>query len=275
MTADTLKQRLVRGDKQLGIVMLLPSADVAEIIAHSGIDVVMIDHEHGGGALGDFVAQDRAIAGAPIRAMVRVPHGELSYAQRLLDNGAQAIVYPGVDTSKQAEEFVRACRYPPRGRRGAGAGLRAARHGLDGGYYDQTVEDGRLLVAQIESARAVENVDAICAVDGVDMLLIGPRDLSASIGRLNRFDDPELRRLVDHAAARIRASGKFLASTLYPGRTVTEMFEEGYDLLLAGKDTDFLVNGAKALAKSRHKAGSAAALAKTGTAAPDPGRRNV
>lgn len=251
MIAESLKQRLGRGEKLLGIVMLLPSPDVAEIVAHSGIDVVMIDHEHGRGTIGDFVAQDRAMAGTPIRAMVRVPHGEQSYAQRLLDNGAQAIVYPGVDTPEQAEGFVRACRYPPRGVRGAGAGLRAARHGLDGGYYDSAVEDGRLLVAQIESARAVENVDAICAVDGVDMALIGPRDLSASIGCLNRFDDPELRRLVDHAATRIRASGKFLASTLYPGRTIAEMFDEGYDLILAGKDTDFLVNGAKELAARR------------------------
>lgn len=251
MTATSLKQRLVRGEKQLGLVMLLPSPEVAEIIAHSGIDVVMVDHEHGPGGLGDFIAQDRAMKDSPIRAIVRVPHGEHSYAQRLLDNGAQGIVYPGVDTAEQAEGFVRACRYPPRGHRGAGAGLRAARYGLDGDYYDAAVEDDRLLIAQIESATAVENVDAICAVDGVDMALIGPRDLSASIGKLNRFDDPELRRLVDHAAARIRASGKFLASTLYPGRTVADMFAEGYDLVLAGKDTDFLVNGARALAASR------------------------
>ncbi|HEX8058882.1 MAG TPA: aldolase/citrate lyase family protein, partial [Novosphingobium sp.] len=217
MTDDSLKQRLLNGEKQLGLVMLLPSPDVAEIIGHSGLDVVMIDHEHGRGSLADFVAQDRAMAASPIRSMVRVPHGELSYAQRLLDNGAQAIVYPGVDTAEQAEGFARACRYPPRGIRGAGAGLRAARHGLDADYYDAAVEDGRLLVAQIESARAVENVDAICAVDGIDMLLIGPRDLSATIGKLNRFEDAEVRGLVDHAAARIRASGKLLACTLYPG----------------------------------------------------------
>jgi 4-hydroxy-2-oxoheptanedioate aldolase len=251
VTGDTLKQRLLNREKLVGLVMQQPSPDVAEIIAHSGIDVVMIDHEHGGGTIGDFVAQDRAMAGTPIRSMVRMPHGEYTYAQRLLDNGAQAIVAPGIDSAEQAEAFVRACRYPPRGHRGAGAGLRAARHGLDGTYYDAAVEDGRLLVAQLESASAVENVDAICAVDGVDMLLIGPRDLSATLGKLNRFDDPEVRHAVDRAAARIRASGKLLASTLYPGRTVPEMFSEGYDLVLAGKDTDFLVNGARALAGLR------------------------
>jgi 4-hydroxy-2-oxoheptanedioate aldolase len=250
-TGDSLKQRLARGDKQLGCILMLPSPDVAEIVAHAGIDMVMIDHEHGSGAIGDFVAQDRAMTGTSIRSMVRVPHGELGYAQRLLDNGAQAIVYPGVDTAEQAEAFVRACRYPPRGLRGAGAGLRAACHGLDANYYDPVVEDGRLLVAQIESARAIENIDAICAVDGVDMLLIGPRDLSASLGRLNRFDDPELWRLIDHAAARIRAAGKFCASTLHPGKTSPEMFAAGYDLILAAKDVDFVVSGAKALAASK------------------------
>ena len=256
MTADTLtpaslKQRLMRGERQLGVIMLLTSPDVAEIVAHSGIDVVMIDHEHGAGGLADFVAQDRAMAGAPIRSMVRVPHGELTYAQRLLDNGAQAIVCPAIDTAEQAERFVRACRYPPRGTRGAGAGLRAARHGTDAGYYDTAREDDRLLVVQIESALAVENVDAICAVEGVDMALIGPRDLSASVGKLNRLDDADVRGLVDHAATRIRAAGKLLGCTLYPGRTVGEMFAEGYDLVLAGKDTDFLLNGARALAALR------------------------
>ena len=247
MTDDSLKQRLMRGDKQLGLVALLPSPDVAEILGHAGVDAIMIDHEHGGGSLADFIAQDRALAGTATRAMVRVPHGALAYAQRLLDNGAQAIVYPGVDTADQAEAFVRACRYPPRGHRGAGAGLRAARYGLDGDYYDQTAEDNRLLVAQIESARAVENVDAICAVDGIDMLLLGPRDLSASIGKLNRLDDPELQDLIAHAAARIGASGKLLASTLLPRRTAAAMFADGYDLILAGKDTDFLVDGARRL----------------------------
>ena len=251
MTGDTLKQRLLNGQKQLGLVMLLPSPDVAEIVAHSGLDVVMIDHEHGPGSLAGFVAQDRAMAATPVRARGRVPHGQLRHPQRLLDNGAQAIVYPGVDTAEQAEAFARACRYPPRGIRGAGAGLRAARYGMDSAYYDAAVEDGRLLVAQIESARAVENVDAICAVNGIDMLLIGPRDLSATIGKLNRFDDAEVRGLVDHAAARIRASGKLLACTLYSGKTVDGMFAEGYDLVLAGKDTDFLVNGARAMAALR------------------------
>jgi 4-hydroxy-2-oxoheptanedioate aldolase len=245
---DTLKQRLLVGKKQLGVVMLLPSPDVAEIVAQTGIDVAMIDHEHGCGYLQDFIAQDRAIRGSAMAAMVRVPHGELTYAQRLLDNGCRAVVFPGIDTAEQAREVVQACFYPPRGHRGAGGGLRGANHGLDNGYYTPAAEDGTLIVAQIESAAAVDNIDAICAVEGIDMLLIGPRDLSATLGKLGQLSDPGVRDRVDHAAARIKAAGKLLACTLLPGKTVREMFDEGFDLVLAGKEVDFLIQGGQALA---------------------------
>lgn len=247
MTGQSIKQRLAQGQRQLGFIMLLPSADVAEIIGLSGVDVVMIDHEHGTGSLQDFVAQARALQGSQTLAMVRIPGHDPAYMHRLLDAGARALVCPGIDTADDAEAFVRACRYPPRGVRGAGAGARAARYGADSVYYGRELEDDLLLVAQIESARAVENIDAICAVPGIDMLLIGPRDLSASIGALNQFDNPELWRLVDRAAERIKASGKHLACTLRPGKTVSEMFAEGYDLVLTGKDVDFLLGGAKAM----------------------------
>lgn len=248
---DTLKQRLLAGHKQLGIVLMLPSPDVAEILSLTGIEVAMIDHEHGAGGLQDFIAQDRAIRGSALRAMVRVPHGELTYAQRLLDNGCRALVFPGVDTAEQARAVVQACFYPPRGLRGAGSGLRGADHGLDTGYYAPEAEDGTLIVAQIESATAVANIDAICAVPGIDMLLIGPRDLSATIGKLGRLDDPQVQSLVAQAAARIKAAGKLLACTLLPGRTPAQMFDEGFDLVLAGNEVNFLIQGAKGLMASR------------------------
>lgn len=245
--AETLKRRMALGEKQVGCVLVLPSPDIAEVLAAAGMPVVMIDHEHGGGTLQDFIAQSRAIRGSGTEAIVRVPHGDHAYAQRLLDNGARGLVCPGVDTADQAGAFVRACRYPPRGFRGAGGGIRAAEFGVDPQYYAPKREDELLIVAQIESALAVDNIDEICAVPGVDMLLIGPRDLSASIGKLDDFADPEVWRLVNHAAARIRASGKLLASTLHPGRSIPDMFAEGYDLVLAAKDVDFIISGTAAL----------------------------
>lgn len=248
---DTLKQRLLAGQKQLGIVLMLPSPDVAEILSQTGIQVAMIDHEHGSGGLQDFIAQDRAIRGSAMATMVRVPHGELTYAQRLLDSGCRGLVFPGVDTAEQAEAIVRACFYPPRGHRGAGSGLRGANHGLDPGYYAPEAEDGTLIVAQIESATAVANIDAICAVPGIDMLLIGPRDLSATIGKLGQVGDAEVLELVAHAAARIKAADKLLACTLLPGKTASQMFDEGFDLVLAGTEVNFLIQGAKAVMTAR------------------------
>ena len=239
----TIKQRLAAGDRLTGAVALMSSPEVAEVLSVSGLDFVMIDHEHGAGGLGDFIAQSRAIKGSAMGAMVRFPGGDFRYARRLLDNGAQALVCPSVDTAGQARAYVEACRYPPRGTRGAGAGLRVAGFGTDASHYSPEGEDRTLLVAQIESAEAVANVDAICAVDGIDMALIGPRDLSASIGKLNQFQDCELLDLLAHAEERILASGKYLASTLHQNKSCTQMFAAGYSAILAGKDVDFLLNG--------------------------------
>ena len=242
-----LKERLAAGEKLVGAIIMTASPEVAEVLSVSGLGLVMIDHEHGAGGLDSFIAQSRAILGSGMAAMVRFPGGDFRYARRLLDNGARALVCPSVDTADQAHAYVDACRYPPRGSRGAGAGLRGAGHGTDASYYTQEAEDRTLLVAQIESAEAVRNIDAICAVDGIDMLLIGPRDLSASIGKLGRFNDPELLELLAFSEERILASGKLLASTLHQGKTCSQMFDAGYSVILAGKDVDFLLNGAKAL----------------------------
>ena len=248
MTGNVLKARLANDEKQLGCIVMLPSPDVAEIIAHAGVDVVMIDHEHGPGSLQDYIAQDRAMRGSRTQTMVRIPHGDLVYAQRILEAGCRSIVFPGIDTAEEAKAAVRACRYPPHGVRGAGGGIRAAKYGIDTDYYGQQSDGDLLIVAQIESVRAVENLDAICAVPGVDMLLIGPRDLSASMGLLDSFSDPAVWRQVAQAAKRIQGSRKFLASTLHPSISSRGMFEAGYDLVLAKKDVDFVLEGAKAMA---------------------------
>jgi len=241
----SIKQRLLRGDKLVGCIMVLSSPDVAEIVSLSGIDVAMIDHEHGTATLHDFVSQQRATRESRMDCMVRFPGHDLGYAQRLLDSGATALVCPNVDSAEQAAAFVDACRYPPNGSRGAGTGMRGSRWGQDRDYYVSAADD-LLLVAQIESLAAVENIEAICAVPGIDAMLIGPRDLAGSMGMLDRFDDPALWREVRRAEAAILRSGRKLASSLHPGRTVQSMFADGYDLILCGKDVDFLMNGARA-----------------------------
>jgi 4-hydroxy-2-oxoheptanedioate aldolase len=107
------------------------------------------------------------------------------------------------------------------------------------------VQDELLIAVQIESVTGVEQIEEIAAVAGIDLLLLGPRDLSASIGKLGRFEDPEVRAIVAKAEAAILGSGKRLGSVIYPGQTPAQMFKRGYNLLIAGSDIGFLVEGAR------------------------------
>jgi len=252
MYKNTLKQKLARGIKSTGCFLLLPNPDVSEILAHIGFDVLLIDHEHGPGSYSDAIAQMRAMQATDVASMVRVPANDPVAVKRILDCGARNILCPNVETAEQADAFVRACRYPPRGVRGAGGGIRAAHYGLNPDYYEKPTEDEILIALQIESPGAVAEIDKIAAVPGVDMLLIGPRDLSAAMGVLNRFDDPELLAMLKRAEERILASGKYLASVVYPGTTARQMFSRGYGLLIVGTDVGFISQGAKsALAEAR------------------------
>jgi len=243
---NTLKAALETGERTRGCFLTLPSPDVAEVLAHAGFDVLLIDHEHGTGSIGDAVAQMRAMGGTGTSSMVRIPSHDAAYIKRVLDAGADCLLCPMVESRSEAEAIVQACRFPPDGARSAGGGTRASRYGRDAGYHSDAARS--LLVAvQIESARGVANIEDIAAVPGVDMLLIGPRDLSASIGRLNRFDDPELLSLVADAERRILASGKYLASVIYPGSTARAMFDRGYHMLVTGSDVAILTQGARSL----------------------------
>ena len=144
--------------------------------------------------------------------------------------------------------MVAACRYPPHGIRGAAGGTRAAAYGFDMGYYDRAAED-LIIIVQIENPQAVENAAAIAAVEGVDVVFIGPRDLSASIGKLNKFDDPELKQLLAKAEQAVNKSGKALGCVANTGTLARQMFERGYDFLISGSDLAHLRNGVTQMLK--------------------------
>ena len=243
---NPLKRQLAAGKRVRGCFLTLPSADVAEVLAQAGFDFLLIDHEHAGGSIGDAVGQMRAMAATATPAMVRLPSADPIYVKRILDAGAQSVLCPGVETEAEAAALVDMCFYPPRGTRGAGGGVRASRYGHDAGYHG-SANDRLLVAAQIESVAGVGNIAAIAAVPGIDMLLIGPRDLSGSMGKLNRFDDPDVLATVAKAERRIVASGRYLASVVYPGLTQADMFARGHRLLIVGSDVSILAQGARAL----------------------------
>ena len=241
---NPLKRKLLNHERVLGCFLLTGSPDNAEVLAHAGFDFLLIDHEHGSGSRGEAIDQMRAMKGTPTTSMLRIPSLDPGYIKRLLDSGVQCILCPMIESASSAKAVVDACWFPPRGARGAGGATRASDYGYDADSVNR-VQDEIFIAVQIESVIGVENIQEIAAVAGIDLLLLGPRDLSASIGRLGRFEDPEVLAMVAKAEAAILASGKRLGSVIYPGQTPAQMFARGYDLLIAGSDIGFLVEGAR------------------------------
>jgi len=237
-----LKARLKAGEKLLGAWTMSSSPDNAEIMALSGLDFVLMDHEHGQATIPDAIAQLRAIKGTNCAGLLRAPWNDMVFIKRVLDAGIHGIMVPQVNTVDEARAAVAACRYPPLGNRGAAGGTRAASYGFDAGYYDRAADD-LIIIAQIETPQAVENAAAIAAVDGVDVVFIGPRDLSATIGKLNKMDDPELRALIAKVEEATLKSGKALGTVAPTGALVKQLFARGYSFLISGSDLTHLRSG--------------------------------
>jgi 4-hydroxy-2-oxoheptanedioate aldolase len=238
----TLKSRLRAGEKLLGAWTITDSPDNAEVMAQTGLDFLLMDHEHGQATLPAAIAQLRAIKGTNCAGLMRVPWNDPICIKRVLDAGIQGIMVPQVNTPEEARAAVAACRYPPLGTRGAAGGTRATCYGADMGYYDR-VADELLIILQIETPEAVENAAAIAAVDGVDVVFVGPRDLSANIGKLNKFDDPELRALIAKIEEATLKSGKALGTVAPTGTLAKQLFDRGYNLIISGSDVMHLRAG--------------------------------
>lgn len=241
---NRLKERLAAGRRSLGLWLNLADPTAAEIAAQAGYDFLLIDNEHGPGALGDTLRQLQAMSGSPATALLRVPWNDPVYLKRALDLGVEAVMIPMVESAEQAKAAVAACRYPPLGIRGYAAG-RAADYGAAEDYV-ATAAERLLIICQIESVRAVERVSEIAAVDGVDALFIGPYDLSGSLGKLRAFADPEVRATIARSEAGIRAAGKPMGTVPHGERGPAELFEAGYAMVAGSSDAGLLRAAARA-----------------------------
>ena len=243
---NSLKQRLRNGEQVLGCWSMLGHPQVAEILSLAGFDFLVLDQEHGLGDATSLAAQLHAMSATPTVGVVRVPWNDHVYLKRVLDVGAEAVLIPSIDTADEARAAVAACLYPPHGRRGtASSSVRASSYGMAADYVGSCAEN-LLIACQIESAKAVGNIDAILAVEGIDMLFIGPFDLSATVGQMGNLKHPEVARLIGHAEARIRAAGRPMGTVPHPGCTWKDMFARGYQFVNAGSDISRLRDGSLA-----------------------------
>jgi 4-hydroxy-2-oxoheptanedioate aldolase len=248
---NPFKQALREQRAQIGLWAGLSSAYTAEICASAGFDWLLVDGEHSPNDLGALLAQAQAIAAYPAtHAVARVPMGHGHVGQMLLkqylDLGFQTIMVPMVDTADQAAEVVRAMRYPPQGVRGM-AGARGSRWGLYGDYL--TAANSQVcLLAQAETATALENLDAIAATEGVDGVFIGPADLSASMGHVGEPNHPRVQAAIEDAIARIRAAGKAPGILTSDEAQARRYLELGATFVAVGLDSVILARATRALA---------------------------
>lgn len=245
----TLRDALPVADRPLfGMWLDSGSPLVAEICAGSGLDWVLIDAEHGPNDVPSVLAQLQAIAGYPAIAVVRPAIGDPVLIKQYLDIGAQNLLIPMVDTAEQAAGLVRAVRYPPHGIRGVGSSLaRAARWNRVDGYLAHA-DDHVSLTVQIESAAAVENVEKIVAVDGVDAIFLGPADLAASMGHLGEQAHPDVVAAVEHCLAAAKTAGIGAGVNAFVPEAADRYIAAGADLLCVGADVTLLARGSEALA---------------------------
>ncbi len=205
---NAFKAALARGEPQVGLWLSMAEAYSAEICASAGFQWLLVDGEHAPNDVRSILTQLQALAAYPGHAVVRPVQGETALIKQLLDIGAQTLLVPMVDTAEQAQALVAATRYPPLGKRGVGAVIaRVSRWGARADYLDQA-DDEICLLVQAETATALRNLDAICAVDGVDGVFIGPADLAASMGHRGNPGHPEVQAAIDAGIRRIVASGK-------------------------------------------------------------------
>ena len=245
MKPNKIREIVAGGGKVLNAWCSIPDAYVAEAIAHQGFDSVTIDLQHGAIDYQSAFHMLQAISTAPAVPLARVPWNEPGILMKLLDSGAYGIICPMINTAREAAQFVGTCRYPPQGFRSYGPNRVVHYAGAD---YAQNANAHVLLLAQIESREAVENLEEILAVPGLDGVYVGPGDLSLSMGAPPSMapTDPA----VLAAIARVRectAKRGLIAGIHTDGpATVLKRYAEGFDLCSMQTDMRMLIDATKA-----------------------------
>ena len=181
--SNQLKQNLINNKSQVGLWCSLANNITIEIVAGASFDWLLIDCEHSPNDLRSVLMQLQVIEGYPIEPMVRVPDNDPIVIKQYLDIGVRSFMVPMIESREQAVSLIRATRYPPYGIRGFSSAPRANRYGRIPNYH-QTAADEILICAQIETTRSLASLEEICTVDGIDVVFIGPGDLSANMGLL-------------------------------------------------------------------------------------------
>lgn len=233
--------RLRAGETLYGTLVSLPSAEICEILSHVGYDWLFIDAEHG--AFNPQQAQAMLQAASPTPCVIRVPVGEAVWLKKALDIGAAGVIVPQVHNAEQAKEIIQNCKYSPVGERGIGIG-RAHQYGIEFERYLKKANDETAVILQAESREAVENINEIASLDGVDAILIGPYDLSASLGVPGEIDQPIVQDAINEIMNACQKANVSMGFFGVSAEAVLPYKEKGFTLLTVGVDGAFIIKSA-------------------------------
>ncbi len=247
MGKNNLKTRLQQGEHILGtMISVFDNPEIAKILKVCGYDFFIVDCEHGSfnfGSVAKILAMARECA---IAGLVRVPEVRREVVLKFMEMGAAGLLLPNTDTPEQARALVEHAKYLPLGRRGVS--MLNAHTGYekveDPVRYMRDTNADTILMVQVESPLSVKNIDAILDVDGIDAALIGPHDLTQSMGVYTQFSHPEYIAALDRVVESARGKGKFSGIHLMSSSALRPWIEKGMTLNLCGNDASFLMNAA-------------------------------
>jgi len=243
-----LKERIVSGETVHGSWVNLGSIVSAEITGNAGFDWVLIDLEHGAGNDGIMYQQLQALESTSATPLVRIDELSRPKAQRILDAGAIGIMFPRIDNPAEAGLAASMLFYPPKGIRGMAKMIRASGFGKTVNEYE-SMQKNLVGLIQVETINAVKEIDGIAAIDGVDVLFVGPSDLTMALGIFNQFNHPVYQQAISDVAKAAQKHGK-AAGVLLQDISEYEMYHKlGYRVLACGGDATFVAKGAAQMAK--------------------------
>ena len=248
MPRNAFKHAIAAGQLQIGLWSSLCSNIGAEIISDSGFDWILLDSEHSPNEIPGLLSQLQAVQRGTATPIIRPAWNDAVLAKRCLDIGAQTLLFPYVQNAEEARRAVASTRYPPQGIRGVAVATRAGRYGRVPGYLTKANDEVCVLV-QVETRVALNELEAIAKVEGVDGVFIGPSDLAASLGHLGNPQAAEVQQAIRDAVSRLKALGKPAGILTANEEEARRYIEWGFLFVAVGADIGLLARNADALAK--------------------------
>jgi 2-keto-3-deoxy-L-rhamnonate aldolase RhmA len=240
-----LKQKLKAGQPTFGAWLAFTDPAAAEIMTGCGFDWLLIDAEHSPFTLDSLLPVLMAFNGRETVPLIRVPSNDRVPIKQFLDLGAEGILVPMVNSAQEARQAVAACKYPPVGVRGFGP-KRASNYNRDSADYIRTANESLLVLIQIEHIEAVGRIEEILTVPGLDAVLLGPMDLSASMGRLGQIEHPEVQAAIEKVIAAARKAGLPVGVPMAAdAETLMKWAARGCNLLITGEQDGLLRRAAE------------------------------